>query len=110
MGHSAGQELKSMTRHHWLGVLDGLGVEFLTISAWRGIAADSVYFQHLASRRPVACEKVDTMVFASGYRPLAGLRDELEGFNGQMHLVEDCRRPRTAEETVYEGLMAGLAI
>jgi hypothetical protein len=110
MGHSAGQELESMTRHRWLGILDGLGVEIITHLRLAGVAADSVYFQHLASRRPVACEKVDTLVFASGCRLLAGLRDEPAGFNGQMHLVGDCRGPRTAEEAVYEGLMAGLAI
>src|SRR5262249_11290388 len=39
MGHSAGQELESMTRHRWLGILDGLGVEILTHLRLAGVAA-----------------------------------------------------------------------
>ena len=99
-----------MTRYRWLGILDGLGLEVMAHLRVAGLAGDTVYFEHLASRRPVTCEKADTLVLASAYRPRTQLQQALSGFAGELRIIGDCRGPRTAEEAVYEGLMAGLEI
>ncbi len=49
---------------------------------------------------------MDTLVLAQGHQPVIALEESLRGRDLEMHLVGDCLSPRTAEEAVYEGLMA----
>jgi 2,4-dienoyl-CoA reductase-like NADH-dependent reductase (Old Yellow Enzyme family) len=86
MGHSAGQELESMSRYRWLGILDKLGVEIIPHLRLAGLAGNAVYFQHLASLRAVACENADTLVLACAYQPLIALQDELVAYEGEVHI------------------------
>ncbi len=110
MGDAAGQELEVFTRYRWLGILHGLGVEIVTHVRLAGASGGAVFFQHLASLAPVVWEDVDTLVLAQSHRPLTDLEEALAGYAGDVHAIGDCRAPRTAEEAVYEGLMAGLAV
>jgi hypothetical protein len=50
------------------------------------------------------------VVVAAGQEPATTLEDELAPLGIEMHLAGDCLSPRSAEEAVYEGLMAGRAV
>jgi 2,4-dienoyl-CoA reductase-like NADH-dependent reductase (Old Yellow Enzyme family) len=110
MGDCVGQEIEPMTRYRWLGILHGLGVEIVTHVRLAGASGGTVFFQHVASLAPVICERADTLVLAQNHRPVTELEEALVNFSGDVRAVGDCRAPRTAEEAVYEGLMAGLAV
>ena len=71
---------------------------------------DTVYLQHTVSDEAILCEQTDTLVLALGNQPVSELESELEDFPGEVHLAGDCLSPRTAEEAVYEGLKAALAV
>jgi len=110
MGESAGQELEAFTRYRWLGILHRLGVEVLSHLRLVGVSAGDVFFQHLASLEPVVCSAPETLVLAQSHRPSTGLEDEVRKLGMDYHVVGDCLLPRTAEEAVYEGMMAALSV
>ena len=110
MGDDAGQELDPFTRYRWLGLLHGLGVEIMTHVRLAGASSGSVFFLHVASLEPIVCDDADTVVLAQSYRPRTELEDSLTDDPCDVRVIGNCRVPRTAEEAVYEGLMAGLAV
>jgi 2,4-dienoyl-CoA reductase-like NADH-dependent reductase (Old Yellow Enzyme family) len=110
IGDAAGQECEPMTRHRWLGILHTLGVQIVTNVRIASTSNGVAIFQHVASLAPVIYEDADTLVLAHSHRSSTELEEALAGFAGDVHIVGDCRAPRTAEEAVYEGLMAGLAV
>ena len=55
-------------------------------------------------------EEVDTLVVNAPNRQEDGLVAVLEEMRVAHHLVGDALSPRTAEEAVYEGMRAGLAV
>ena len=76
------------------------------------MAADgrTAYFVHTASREAVVLEDVDTLVLSTPNHPCDELVQSLTQLGIEHHLIGDCLTPRTAEEAVYEGLKAGLAV
>ncbi len=110
-GLHAGQELQPYLRDHWAGKLHRLGVEIIPYANLFGADADSAYLQHSITGDAIICEDVDTVVLAQGHAPETALEQELNGLDGiELHLAGDCLSPRSAEEAVYEGMMAALAI
>jgi hypothetical protein len=93
-------------RTYWARVLHKLGVEVIPYARLFGADDDSVYFYHNGSGEPITCEGVDTLVMAQGHRSDTTLEHALDGLDIETHLVGDCFRPRSAEEAVFEGLMA----
>ena len=110
IGTMAGQLLPGGVRDQWVGVLHELGVEIITYARAYGADADTAYFQHTTSGKPIVFEEVDTLVTALGHEPLTGLEDALEAWQGDMYVAGDCLSPRTVEEAVLEGLKAGVAV
>ena len=108
-GVNAGQEMQSYARDQWIGTLHRLGVEIIPYARFFGADGDSAYLQHLTSGEAIICENVDTVVLALGHESADGLETELSGLDVELHLAGDCLSPRTAEEAVYEGMMAALA-
>jgi hypothetical protein len=49
---------------------------------------------------------MDTLVIAQGHQPDITLEQDLADTAVEVVLVGDCLSPRSAEEAVYEGLMA----
>ena len=49
---------------------------------------------------------MDTLVIAQGHQSDTKLEQELTDMNVDIHLAGDCLSPRSAEEAVYEGLLA----
>jgi thioredoxin reductase len=105
-GEMAGQNLQKYLRWHWAGELHKLGIEVIPYARFFGADGDTAYFQHTTSGEPVICENMDTLVIAQGHRPDTVLEQELAEIDVEVHLAGDCLSPRSAEEAVYEGLMA----
>jgi hypothetical protein len=55
-------------------------------------------------------EDVDTIVLNTPNLQVTELEPVLAELGIAYHAIGDCLSPRTAEEAVYEGLMAGLAV
>lgn len=105
-GEMAGQNLQRYLRWHWAGELHKLEVEVIPYARLFGADGDTAYFQHTTSGEPIICENMDTLVIAQGHQPVITLEQDLAESDVEVHLVGDCLSPRSAEEAVYEGLMA----
>ncbi len=105
-GEMAGQNLQRYLRWHWAGELHKLEVEVIPYARLFGADGDTAYFQHTTSGEPIICENMDTLVIAQGHQPVITLEQDLAEFDVEIHLIGDCLSPRSAEEAVYEGLMA----
>jgi len=55
-------------------------------------------------------DDVDTLVLACPNAPADHLATELRPLVHELYLVGDCLAPRTAEEAVFEGLKAAMAL
>jgi hypothetical protein len=62
------------------------------------------------SGEPIIASDVETVVLALGHRPDTSLEEQLSPLGMPLHLAGDCLSPRSAEEAVYEGMMAGLKV
>ena len=85
-----------------------LGVKIIPLIRLYGADAPTAYFVHTAAQEPVVLEDVDTIVLACPNAPEDTLTEAAEGF--EHYLIGDCLAARTAEEAVYEGLKAGMAV
>ncbi len=103
----AGETLQLYTRNHYVGRLHKLGVEIRTHARLFGVDEDTIYFQDTLSGDPILCENADTLVLALGHAADNALESELADMNVNLTSIGDCVSPRTAEEAVYEGLLAG---
>jgi mycofactocin system FadH/OYE family oxidoreductase 2 len=109
-GLHAGQNLQMYLRDLWAAKLHDLGVEIIPYARLYGVDGNSAFLVHIVSGKPILCEEVDTVVMAHGHRPETGLEQALEGMDLPIHLAGDCLSPRSAEEAIYEGLLAGRAV
>jgi NADPH-dependent 2,4-dienoyl-CoA reductase/sulfur reductase-like enzyme len=109
-GTHAGQNLQQYLRDHWAGKLHKLGVEVIPYARLFGVDADTAYMAHIVSGEPIIASDVETVVLALGHLPATALEEELAPLGMPLHLAGDCLSPRSAEEAVYEGMMAGLAV
>ena len=109
-GTNAGQHLQIYMRDSWVARLHDLGVEVIPYARLFGVDGETAYLTHISSGKPIICEDVDTVVMAAGQAPATTLEQELAGLNLPIYLAGDCLSPRSAEEAVYEGLLAGRAV
>lgn len=109
-GLHAGQNLQMYLRDHWAARLHDLGVEVIPYARLFGVDGDTAYLSHIVSGKPIICEEVDTVITALGHASETRLEQELTGLGLPIHLAGDCLSPRSAEEAVYEGLLAGRAV
>ena len=107
-GLHAGQNLQMYLRDHWAAKLHRLGVEVIPYARLYGAGRDTAYFMHIVSpARRSSARHVDTMVLALGHEPETALGIELRDMGLRIQLAGDCLSPRSAEEAVYEGMLAG---
>jgi thioredoxin reductase len=107
-GSGAGQAIQSYMRYQWLGTIHKLGVEVTPYVRLFGVDEDSAYFQHTLNNEPVQFEAVDTLIISLGHTANTVLEDSIRQSGISFRMVGDCLSPRTAEEAVYEGMLAGL--
>ena len=109
-GLHAGQNLQMYLRDLWAARLHDLGVEIIPYARLFGVDANTAYLSHIVSNKPIVYDDVDTVVMAFGHASETGLEQALAPLGIPMHLAGDCLSPRSAEEAVYEGLLAGRAV
>jgi len=97
-------------RDPWLGRLNNLGVEIISMVRLRGVDSDTVYFEHITGGGAVLCEGVDTLVLSMGHESESRLEEALRELPVELIAIGDCLCPRTAEEAILEGLEAGIAL
>ncbi len=107
-GLHMGQEIQPYLRDHWAGKLHRLGVEVIPYAQLFGVDESTAYLRHSVTGDPILCEDVETVVLAHGAASRAGLEESLTGTGTRLLLAGDCLSPRSAEEAVYEGFLAGL--
>ena len=106
----AAANVQTYIRFEIVARLHRLGVEVLPWMRLYGADGRTAYFVHTASREAVVLEDVDTLVLSTPNHPCDELVQSLTQMEIEHHLIGDCLTPRTAEEAVYEGLKAGLAV
>lgn len=109
-GEMLGQNLQMYLRTHWAGVMHKLGINVTLYARLFGADGQTVYFHHNGSGAAIICEDVNTLVIAQGHKPATTLEDEMRGLNIETHLIGDCLSPRSAEEAIFEGLVAARKI
>ncbi len=107
-GLSPGIAIQNYTRDAHLARLHRLGVKVIPMMRLYGADATTAYFLHTAAQEPVVLEEVDTIVLACPNAPEDSLTGAAQAF--EHYLIGDCLAARTAEEAVYEGLKAGMAV
>jgi 2,4-dienoyl-CoA reductase-like NADH-dependent reductase (Old Yellow Enzyme family) len=109
-GTHAGQNIQMYLRDLWAAKLHRLGVEVIPYARLYGADKDTAYLTHIVSKAPIICEQVDTVVLALGHQSETSLADALAGLDIPIQLAGDCLSPRSAEEAIYEGMLAGRAV
>ena len=108
--HCAAASIQTYIRFETVARLHRLGVEVIPWLRLYGADGRTAYFIHTPSREAVTMEEVDTLVVNAPNRQEDALVAVLEEMRVAHHLVGDALSPRTAEEAVYEGMRAGLAV
>lgn len=109
-GLHAGEVLPLYVRDNIAAELHRLRVEVRPYMRLFGTSGGSVFLQHVPSGEAVEVEGVDTLVLCLGHRPVDDLSEAVAALGIELHMAGDCLAPRTAEEAVYDGLRAGVAV
>lgn len=109
-GLHAGEVLPLYVRDNIAAELHRLRVDVRPYARLYGTAGDTVFLQHTPSGEAIEVEGVDTLVLCLGHRPVDDLAAVAARLGIECHMAGDCLAPRTAEEAVYEGLKAGVAV
>jgi 2,4-dienoyl-CoA reductase-like NADH-dependent reductase (Old Yellow Enzyme family) len=102
--------IQNYIRDVYIAKLHRLGVTVLPMMRLFGIEGTTAYFLHTAAQEAVVMENVDTLVLACPNAPEDGLAAQLQPLVENLQIIGDCLAPRTAEEAVFEGLKAGMAL
>ncbi len=94
-------------RDYRIGQLSRLVVEIIPCARLFGAERDTVCLQHTVTDEAIVCEGVETLKGTSSNTALA---DALADWPGEMRATGDELSPRTAEESVLEGLKTGMAV
>lgn len=108
--HCAAASIQTYIRFETIARLHRLGVEVVPWLRLYGADGRTVYFIHTPSREAVMMEEADTLVLNAPNLQEDSLAAVAEDLGIACHIVGDALSPRTAEEAVYEGMLAGLAI
>ena len=109
-GTHPGESLPLYVRDTMAATLQDLGVEIRPYARLYGTAGDTVYLQHTASGAAMEITGVDTVVLALGHQSVDDLSASLLARGVDVRMIGDCLSPRTAEEAVFDGLKAGVAV
>lgn len=102
--------IQNYVRDAAIARLHRLGVEMLPFLRLYGAEERTAYFLHTAAQEPVVLEEVDSLIVVYPNEPADELAAAARGLGLETHLIGDALSPRTAEEAVYEGLVAATAL
>lgn len=108
--HCASASIQTYVRFEQVARLHRLGVEVHPWLRLYGGDGRTAYFIHTPSREAVVMEDVDTIVLNTPNRQEDGLSVILQELGIPHEVAGDALSPRTAEEAVYEGMLAGMAV
>jgi 2,4-dienoyl-CoA reductase-like NADH-dependent reductase (Old Yellow Enzyme family) len=108
--HCVAANIQTYIRFEAVARLHRLGVEVHPWLRLYGGDGRTIYFIHTPSRAPVTMEEVDSLVLNTPNLQEDGLTADLDALGIPYRLVGDALSPRTAEEAVYEGMLAGIAV
>jgi 2,4-dienoyl-CoA reductase-like NADH-dependent reductase (Old Yellow Enzyme family) len=100
--------IQNYVRDAAIARLHRLRVEMRPFMRLYGAENRAAYFIHTAAQEAVVFEDVDTLVVCAPNRPVDGLARDAEELGIKAYLIGDALSPRTAEEAVYEGLVAAV--
>lgn len=109
-GLHAGEALQSYVRDSTAARLHNLGIQVKTYARVFGVDDDSVYLYHTAGGEPMVIDSVDHLVLACGGSPSVSTQDEAQWSGLPITMIGDCLVPRSAEEAIYDGLKAAMAL
>lgn len=105
--YMAGAMLQQYVRDSQLRELRRDGVDVIPLTRIFGVDDDTVYLQHVLTDEPVMIQGTTGLVLACGHLPNSQLLADLRTTNVKAVGVGDCLSPRTIEEAILEGLVAG---
>lgn len=103
-------DIQNYVRDAAIARLHKLGVEMMPFMRLYGTQDATVHFLHTASHESVLVEGVETLVVASANRPSDELAEAARALGLETYLIGDALAPRTAEEAVFDGLSAAMAL
>jgi 2,4-dienoyl-CoA reductase-like NADH-dependent reductase (Old Yellow Enzyme family)/thioredoxin reductase len=103
-----GESVHQYQRNLYLARLDDAGVELVHHLRPLSLAPGRVTFENVFSGRPVEIGDVDTLVVHAGRTAGDELYLELEAAGVSVERAGDCLGPRSFEEAIREGTLAGL--
>ena len=107
----AGETLQLYTRNHYVGRLHKLVVNIITHARLFGVDDDTVYLQNTLTQEAMPIEGISTVILALGHQSVdLSLPSEDDDVSIKIIHIGDCVSPRTAEEAIYEGFLAGREI
>jgi 2,4-dienoyl-CoA reductase-like NADH-dependent reductase (Old Yellow Enzyme family)/thioredoxin reductase len=109
-GYAAGEALQQYVRDALLGALQRERIEVKPLVRLFGVDDDTVYLQHVLSEEMVIENDVSCVVLACGHQSVSELLTDLDDRSIRAVGIGDCLAPRTVEEAVLEGLVAGASL
>lgn len=105
-GICAAAAIQNYVRDAAIARLFKLQVKTLPFMRLYGVDGRSAYLIHTAAQEPVTLEDLDTVVTVYPGTPGCRLADTARSARTEVQIIGDAMSPRTAEEAVYEGLVA----
>jgi 2,4-dienoyl-CoA reductase-like NADH-dependent reductase (Old Yellow Enzyme family)/thioredoxin reductase len=105
-----GQAVHQYQRNLYLARLDEAGVELVHHLRPVGLRPGAVECQNVFSHRQVVLDGVDTLVVSAGRTARNDLHEALLAAGVSVERAGDCLGPRSFEEAIREGTLAGMGI
>ena len=109
-GVCAAAAIQNYVRDAAIARLFRLQVKTLPFMRLYGVDGSSAYFIHTAAQESVIIENVDTVVTVYPGVPEISIAAAAKPLCADVQIIGDAMSPRTAEEAVYEGLVAATAL
>jgi 2,4-dienoyl-CoA reductase-like NADH-dependent reductase (Old Yellow Enzyme family) len=109
-GICAAAAIQNYMRDAAIARLFKLGVKTLPFMRLYGVEGRSAYLIHTAAQEPVIIDNLDTVVTVYPGMPETALADAARRLCAEVQLIGDALSPRTAEEAVYEGMVAARSL
>ena len=90
--------------------LHRLRVDMRPYMRFYGAEGRTAYFLHTAAQEPVVFDNIDTVIMCTPNRPVDQLAEHARDLSIEFQVIGDALSPRTAEEAVYEGLIAAVRL
>jgi 2,4-dienoyl-CoA reductase-like NADH-dependent reductase (Old Yellow Enzyme family) len=109
-GICAAAAIQNYVRDAAIARIFRLQVKTLPFMRLYGVEDRSAYLIHTAAQEPVVIENLDTIVTVYPGVPETALADDARRLCADVQVIGDALSPRTAEEAVYEGMVAARSL